>query len=32
VPITHLIVRRLVNRSDLLDSFVAMNSGTAGSD
>jgi error-prone DNA polymerase len=31
VPITHLIVRRLVDRSDLLDSLVAVNGG-AGSD
>jgi error-prone DNA polymerase len=32
VPIIHLTLRRLLDRSDLLDSFVAMDGGTPGSD
>ena len=32
VPITHLIVRRLIDRSDLLDSLVVTGEGTTGSD
>jgi error-prone DNA polymerase len=32
VPITHLIVRRLLDRSDLLDSLVAVDGGAPGSD
>jgi hypothetical protein len=32
VPSTHLIVRRLVDRSDLLDSLVAVDGGGLGSD
>jgi error-prone DNA polymerase len=32
VPITHLTLRRLVDCSDLLDSFAAMDSDAPGSD
>ena len=32
VPIIHLIVRRLIDRSDLLDSLVVTGEGTTGSD
>lgn len=32
VPITHLIVRRLIDRSDLLDSVAAMDGAAAGID
>jgi error-prone DNA polymerase len=32
VPITHLILRRLVDRSDLLDSLAAVDGGAPGSD
>jgi error-prone DNA polymerase len=32
VPITHLIVRRLMNRSDLLDSVAVMDGAAPGSD